>query len=121
MNWGVKYVYLICTVRMTNGEILPEVARYVESLESYGVKVHYPPRDVDQTDPTGFNICLAHREAMKQCDEVHVFWNPESKGSHFDLGMAFMLGKPVKVVHMYEPDVEGKSYVKVMERMVGVY
>ena len=28
---------------------------------------------------------------MLACKEVHVFWDPNSKGSHFDLGMAFML------------------------------
>ncbi len=28
---------------------------------------------------------------MHACDEVHVIWDPDSVGSHFDFGMAFML------------------------------
>lgn len=65
---------------------------YVAGLEKGGTRVHYPPRDVDQTDDgVGLVISEAHREAMLHCDEVHVIWDPDSAGSHFDLGMAFML------------------------------
>lgn len=62
------------------------------ALESAGHRVHYPPRDVDQTDDgVGLAISEAHRAAMVRCDEVHVVWDPGSTGSHFDFGMAFML------------------------------
>ena len=85
-------VYLICPVRYRSEEERRIADRYVAELEHRGATVHYPPRDVDQTDDgIGLRINQAHRDAMARCDEVHVIWNNESKGSHFDLGMAFML------------------------------
>jgi hypothetical protein len=65
---------------------------YVAHLERQGISVHYPPRDVDQTDDgIGLRINEANRAALLDSDEVHVIWDSSSKGSHFDLGMAFML------------------------------
>jgi len=85
-------VYLICPVRNRSEEDRRFADRYVTELEQRGITVHYPPRDVDQTDDgVGLKISRAHREAMLKCDEVHVIWDEESKGSHFDFGMAFML------------------------------
>ena len=85
-------IYLICPVRNCNAEARRCADEYVERLEGAGHDVHYPPRDVDQSeDGIGLAISEAHREAMLGCDEVHVLWDPESMGSHFDLGMAFML------------------------------
>ena len=107
-------VHLICPVR----NCTPEVARftddYVGRLESRGAQVHYPPRDVDQTDDgVGLAISQAHREAMRDCDEVHVVWDPNSVGSHFDLGMAFMLQAwrdvPIVLASPVEP-TPTKSY-----------
>ncbi len=87
-----KEVYLICPVRNASAGQRREMDRYVERLEKAGVSVHYPPRDVDQTDDgVGLELNTIHREAMLQCREVHVFWDPASRGSHFDLGMAMML------------------------------
>ena len=87
-----KQVYLICPVRNASDEQRREMDRYVRSLEMAGVSVHYPPRDVDQTDDgVGLELNMTHREAMNLSSEVHVFWDPTSRGSHFDLGMAMML------------------------------
>ena len=87
-----KDVYLICPVRNASDEDRASLNRYVEGLEADGVTVHYPPRDVDQSDDgIGLELNATHRQAMLACKEVHVFWDPNSKGSHFDLGMAFML------------------------------
>lgn len=85
---------MICPVRGMTGEERRRAEAHVAALEADGHTVHYPPRDVDQTDDgCGLAICEAHRQAMAGADEVHVMWNPESKGSHFDLGMAFMLAR----------------------------
>ena len=89
-----KDVYLICPVRDAEQETLEKMNHYVDDLESKGISVHYPPRDVDQTeDGVGLAISTAHREAMLKCKEIHVFWDNQSYGSHFDLGMAFMLNE----------------------------
>ena len=91
-TWRKKMskIYLICPVRNCSDEVKSQLDDYVAKLEEKGHDVHYPPRDVEQ-DQSGMGICVAHADAMYNCDEVHVWWDPDSTGSHFDLGMAFML------------------------------
>jgi hypothetical protein len=107
-------IYLICSVRESNSVQKIDAEQYVAGLEAQGHRVHFPFRDVTQDDPTGIDICEHHRAAVEWCDEVHVMWDVNSKGSHFDAGMAFMARKPFKVVVAYQDDVPGKSYLKVM-------
>jgi hypothetical protein len=102
-------IYLICPVRNGTPE---DVAEYVAIREADGDTVHFPPRDVEQDDPTGARICAEHRNAMGWCDECHVFWDAASSGSHFDLGMAYALHKPIILIHAYQDDRAGKSYQK---------
>jgi len=91
-------VFLICPVR--SGQFEAVANAYVESLERLGWEVHHPPRDVDQTDDgIGLKICEAHREAMRNCEEVHIIYHPDSQGWLFDFGMAFMLEKPICLVN----------------------
>jgi len=108
------HIYLICPVRNCPEEVSRFADDYVRRLEADGATVHYPPRDVDQTDDgIGLTISQAHRVAMKACDEVHVIWDPRSLGSHFDFGMAFMLQAWREVPIVLASPVErtpGKSY-----------
>jgi len=94
-------VYLVCPVTNCSLDVKTQMDAYVADLESRGYDVHYPPRDVCQdADRSVEYICETHVEAMLDCDEVHVWWDPNSKGSHFDLGMAYMLNQygPLKFV-----------------------
>ena len=115
----MRKIYLVCPVRNCSDDVLKLLTAYVSKLEKEGYDVHYPPRDVEQ-EQSGFGICTAHRKAMLECDEVHFFWNIDSKGSHFDFGMAFMLGcfKPIKYV-MAEEIIETphKSYGNVIRKL----
>lgn len=106
-------IYLIMAVR---GGTNPIAHRYFENLEREGHKVHYPPRDAPQEDATGRLICETHLRAMIDCDEVHVHWDVDSKGSHFDLGMAYALGKEIVPVSCVHADPPGKSYWKAVIR-----
>jgi nucleoside 2-deoxyribosyltransferase len=108
-------IYLVCPVRNVTKEQIAEIDAYVEKIEKEGHEVHYPPRDVNQDDETGINIVEAHKNAMMECDRVDIFWDKTSTGSHFDLGMAFMSNKPIKLIRLYQEDSVGKSYVKVMK------
>jgi nucleoside 2-deoxyribosyltransferase len=101
-------IYLICPVRNATRTF----ESYVAELEAQGHTVHFPPRDVAQDCPTGQTICEKHRAAMIEADEVHVVWDVESKGSHFDLGMAYALHKPIVAVQALHADDPGKSYWK---------
>jgi hypothetical protein len=112
-----KSVYLVCPVRSQTPEQQQEIDRYVEQLEDDSYLVHYPPRDVDQNDPVGDQIVSAHRRAMQQCGRVDIFWDVKSFGSHFDLGMAIALGKPLRLVKSFQPDNEGKSFLKVIQML----
>jgi hypothetical protein len=94
-----------------------EIDDYARQLQGEGHEVHNPKYAVDQDDATGFNICLGHLHSMMMANRIDVFWDVNSKGSHFDLGMAFALNKPIKLVKIYQPDNEGKSYVKVIQEI----
>ena len=83
--------FLICPVR---GHELEETEEIVKSLEEV-YEVYWPPRDTNQDDPDGFNICLDNRRAIMDADVVHLVYDGTSQGSHFDLGMAFAYGKPI--------------------------
>jgi len=84
------YVYLICPVRNADPEVLAKLKLYVADLEAQGKTVHWPPRDTDQSDPTGVKILEQNRQATLDAKEIHIWWDPESKGSHIDLGMLAM-------------------------------
>lgn len=104
----MSYIYLICPVRKCTEEELKQVEDYVAELEKKGHKVHFPHRDCDQ-DQDGITICRVHAEAMAKADEVHVWWNPTSTGSHFDLGMAFM-----KMILQLKGEIKDTLKIKVI-------
>lgn len=106
-------IYLICPVRNATFDS----SNLVSEWEKEGHLVHFPPRDVRQDDPIGVDICRAHLAAMKNADEVRVVWDVDSKGSHFDLGMAFALGKRVVLVKALQEDIGAKSYLKVIHSL----
>ena len=108
-------IHLICPVRGVTEEQQKEIDDYAAQLEKEGHTVHNPKYAVDQDDATGMGICAGHLLSMQSANRVDVFWDVNSKGSHFDLGMAFALNKAIKLVKIYQPDNEGKSYVKVMQ------
>jgi hypothetical protein len=112
-NIGVKRIQIICTVRKATPEYLSNLEKYVACLESKGHIVHLPHRDVDQNQ-RGIKICQDHRDFMESCDEVHVFYSPDSQGTHFDLGMAFALKKKLVVVDNVDIP-EGKSYARMIK------
>lgn len=75
------------------------IKEWVEMMENHGCPVHWPPRDTNQNDPIGLLICEDHAEEILENEITMIWWDEESKGSHFDLGMAFMLaalGKMLK-------------------------
>jgi nucleoside 2-deoxyribosyltransferase len=97
-------VYVVCPVRHVTAELNDRIAAEVASLEAAGHEVHWPMRDTDQHDTSGFRICRDNRAAIEAADEIHVIWDGHSQGSLFDLGMAFALRKHVVVVAGCFPD-----------------
>lgn len=107
-------IYIICAVRNASLDRVAEIRAYAKQQRELGHEVHFPPDDAPQGDATGAGICRVHRGAMYKANEVHVFWDVESKGSHFDLGMAFALHKKIVPISCEHPDGNEKSYWKVM-------
>ena len=108
----MKKTFLICPVR---GKDANDLMWVVEKLESEGWDVHYPPRDTNQIDPTGYRICTDNVDAIKDSDVVHIYYDPNSRGSLFDLGAAFALNKKLVVINKEELDLtDGKSFVNMI-------
>lgn len=108
-------IFLISPVRLGENQYARE---YAEGLEKGGHSVHYPIRDTDQVDSTGgWKICRRNMAAIRNSDEVHIFYRPESQGIHFDLGVAFALGKKVMLINTTEFEEcksQDKSFLKVI-------
>ena len=101
-----KKAFVICPVR--NG-VPPEVIKCVADLEDKGWVVHFPPRDTPQVSDTGYDICLRNMAEIKAADRVYIFWDGESQGCLFDVGMAFAFKKNIEVLHL--PQItSGKSF-----------
>ena len=108
-------VFLICPVRNVEEEENKTIESYVLELESKGVSVYWPKRDTDQNDPIGYQICEANFEAIRSSDEVHIWWNPTSQGTLFDLGMAFALNKKIHIVNSDSVSpTESKSFTNLL-------
>jgi len=105
-----KRIYIICPVTGVRED--EDTKKHVANLEKQGHTVFYPPRDAPQECPTGEKIVKAEWDFLVNCDQVDVFWDTNSKGSHFDLGMAFAFGLPIHFVKLYHPDKDGKTYLK---------
>lgn len=90
-------IFIICTVRSATPEYRKRLEEYVANLEAAGHIVHLPHRDTNQNG-TGFEICTQNGDAIATSDEVHIFYNTESQGTHFDMGVAFALKKVIKFV-----------------------
>lgn len=96
-------MFLICPVR---GHDPKELESIVDELEKE-YWVYFPPRDTNQIDHTGYRICQDNLRAIKAADVVGIVWDGKSQGVLFDAGMAFALGKKIKVINV--PDLLGSK------------
>lgn len=107
----MKKTFLICPVRKQKEDL----TWVVEQLEKDGWQVHYPPRDTEQSDPIGYQICQDNRKAIAESDVVHIYYDPESRGSLFDLGMAFAYEKKLIVINHGNLELtDHKSFVNMI-------
>jgi len=107
-----KKVFVICSVRGMDDNYRQKLEQYVATLESNGCEVHLPHRDTNQ-EASGLDICLQNSRAIREADEVHIFYSSKSQGTHFDMGVAFGLRKKIVIVEN-EPFGEGKSYPRML-------
>lgn len=113
-------IYIICPVRNRTGEEDEKIKAYVVELEEKGHTVREPSRDTDQNDEIGLRITQEHEEDIIWADEVHVWWNPKSKGNLWDMAQArmakrFMPEKKIVLLNVNSIKVTPeKSYTNVV-------
>ena len=91
----MEKIFVICPVRSVEEEFKNKIDSFIKYQESIGNTVHYPPRDTNQNDSNGLNICLQNLSAIKDADKIYIAWDGKSQGSLFDLGIAFALDKNI--------------------------
>lgn len=83
--------FLVCPVRDATPQQIAVIEHHNAIVESTGEKVYWPHKHTKQDgDPIGIRICRDNREAMFTRDKVRVWYDPKSRGSCFDIGMAFV-------------------------------
>jgi len=115
-----KKIYIICSVRGLKDEEKSEIDAYVAGLENQGHDVRLPYRDTNQNDEFGMRIVEEHEDDIIWADEIHVWWNSASTGSHWDMGGArmaqkFMPEKNIVLANAHKLEVApGKTYGNVL-------
>lgn len=111
MNGVAVNIFMICSVRGATEEEIAAQRADVEKLETEGHKVHWPPRDTDQSDPVGLRICQDNRQAIEACDVVRIRYKKVSIGSMFDYVMARALGKQIELANTDKISFLDKSLI----------
>ncbi len=101
-----KKFFIIHSKGLTN-----KANELADNLRAQGHEVYVPGLQTRQ-DTDELTICITNREAMNWADEVRVIWDGTSHGVIFDLGMAFAMGKPIKLEYVIPKSMKG-----LMERL----
>ncbi len=91
------------------------IGKYVSGLENDGYDVYWPARDNphQKTDKNGVAICEHNRKKMLMADEIHIWYDKNSIGSVFDIGMFFAFSGTnnfKKFVIINRNDIKPTSY-----------
>ncbi len=87
-----KKIFVICPVRNVSEETTSKISGYIARLETEGYEIYWPYSDNphQNTDKVGTTICDYNHKKMLMADEVHIWYDRNSMGSVFDIGMFFM-------------------------------
>lgn len=110
-------VFVISPVRRANEDHRRFLRNYRDIWDSPegGCNLYIPMFDTKQ-DMSELEINMKHKRLIETCDEVHVLYQSESSGIHFDLGMAFMAGKPIRVIGDIK-ETDEKSYANFLNTL----
>lgn len=100
------HAFLICPVRMADEQTKEKLFETVSNMEKDGMKIHYPARDTNQNDSYGYRICLDNANAISDAKNVFIYYNRNSVGSLFDLGVAyyFQMKYPDRTIKVLNED-----------------
>ena len=93
-------IFLICPVRNATDEQRKWIENFVSEKTKKGYIIHAPHLHTKQTDLFGgYAICKQNGEAVASSSEIDMYYDQSSTGSVFDLGVAYALHKPLKVLN----------------------
>ena len=72
--------------------------KYVKTLDERD-NWYLPGYHTNQSD-TPQEILKKNRDMLRLSDECHVLWDKSSLGTVFDMGMAYALDKPIKIIEL---------------------
>lgn len=96
-------IFLICPVRNATLEQREWIENFVNEKYNEGYIIHAPHLHTRQTDLFGgYAICVQNAEAVATSQEIDIYYDQSSTGSVFDLGVAYALHKPLKLLNKNE-------------------
>ena len=98
-----KKIFLICPVRNATEIQRKWIENYVIKKNIDGYTIHAPHLHTRQTDLFGgYTICIQNANALASSNEIDIYYDQKSTGSIFDLGVAYALHKPLKILNKEE-------------------
>ena len=107
-----KYKFnVIGPVRNSNPTQIKKIQEWVDMMECLEYSCYWSYRDTDQS-MDGLSICKANRAAMLESENVAIYYDTNSVGSHFDMGMLLMMTeiRPVGLVIINEYELVRTPY-----------
>ena len=96
-------IFLICPVRNATNEQRKWIEEFVKAKYIEGYSIHAPHLHTRQIDLFGgYAICKQNAEAVASSQEIDIYYDQSSTGSVFDLGVAYALHKPLKLLNKEE-------------------
>lgn len=93
-------IFLICPVRNATDEQRKWIEDFAREKYEDGYTIHAPHLHTRQTDLFGgYAICKQNAEAVASSQEIDIYYDQSSTGSVFDLGVAYALHKPLRLLN----------------------
>jgi nucleoside 2-deoxyribosyltransferase len=108
----MKRTFIISPVRNVEPLVHEAIVAHVSQLESEGYVVHLPKRDTKQ-DAKEVEICTQNLNAIIASDVVYIWFDPNSIGSVFDIGVTVSHNKPLVILNEVQR-TEGKSFANMI-------
>ena len=105
-------IFLICPVRNATDEQRKWIEDFVHDKYSEGYTIHAPHLHTRQTDLFGgYAICKQNAEAVASSKEIDIYYDQSSTGSVFDLGVAYALHKPLRLLNREEIELKPEDLI----------
>jgi hypothetical protein len=108
-----KSVFTVWPTNSATSEELASIEKYVSNLRRDGVQVTFSPEDRLQDAASGLKRRSFEKEAIRQADEVLVYYKPKDPDVMFTLGRVFAAEKQITLINTLQ-ETPGKSFDNVL-------